>query len=176
MRPAAMPALSAISGVKVALMRPRMPSVPKNLRFMKSRPDGYGVLPPFDNKTRRLVPIPLTGWRSNPGCRLLRMAGGVFPYGFQYLEPGPERGGIMGTDEVGAGSLGEQLRGQACGGNVRDGLAGELSQEALAGDRNQHGQAEPGLQLGQAAKDDQGIFRIGADELAHAGVQDDALR
>ena len=37
------------------------------------------------------------------------------------------------------------------------------------------GRPKAGFQLRQAAQQDQGVFRIGADEQAHAGVQDQPL-
>src|ERR1700761_787102 len=78
MRPAAMPAFMAISGVSLGLLvRPRMPSVPKYLRVMGG-PGGKQ-----------------SGILAHSGCgRLMR-----FAYGFQHLEPVDQGSGGMGADQ-----------------------------------------------------------------------------
>src|SRR5882757_1235154 len=91
MRPAAMPAFSATSGVSLAvLVRPRMPSVPKYVRVMGKRSWEWSVLPQTD--CRRLTSL---------------------SYGFQYLKPISQRPWGMGADIIGALRLGKEFGGQA---------------------------------------------------------------
>src|SRR5580698_6226642 len=143
MRPAAMPAFIATSGVSLAvLVRPRMPSVPKYLRVM----DGVLIAAPFS---------------IFPDERELMLP---FSYRFQYLKAVFQWSGRVRPDVIGPIGLGEQLRRQAGGAGFQGRAFDEFAQEPLARQRYQKRQAVAGLQLRQAAQHDQGVFRIGAQE------------
>src|SRR5277367_1636957 len=81
MRPAAMPAFMAISGVRaVVLVRPRMPSVPKYLRVMDC-PGRGAVLPRFANKHLSFCPV-TKGYGLLPGV----LGGPLAAVGLQFFQ------------------------------------------------------------------------------------------
>src|SRR6478609_167436 len=121
MRPAAMPAFMAISGVSLAvLVRPRMPSVPKYLRVM-----GEFLA----------MACSITNWLTQVNGvwgRLIRLS-----YVFQHLKTIPQRPGSVRPDHIRALGLGKEFGRQAGPPRFQGRAVDQPAQESLAGDRDQ---------------------------------------
>src|SRR5258708_34812232 len=152
MRRAAMPALSATSGVSLAvLVRPLMPSVPKYLRVIWEGSCQWSVI-----TTNWLLEV-------NTAVRqLIRL-----PYIFQDLKPISQGPGGMGADIVRALGLGEELGRQAGGPGLERRAGHQFAQEAPSGQPDQQRQAPTGFYLPPAAPHEPGNFRALSPALAH---------
>src|SRR5258708_26605895 len=144
MRRAAMPALSATSGVSLAvLVRPLMPSVPKYLRVIWEGSCQWSVI-----TTNWLLEV-------NTAVRqLIRL-----PYIFQDLKPISQGPGGMGADIVRALGLGEELGRQAGGPGLERRAGSPFAQEAPAGQRGQQPESRARVPLRPAGRHAPRIFR-----------------